>query len=298
MTDLNWNALYSFWLVAEHGSFSAAARSLPRGTTQALFKRVKQLEQPQSLGLKLFRSRGVKGVELTEGGTRLHRFLDPTFRAFDTVTSELRGEDRGPLIFAMPGYCAYNYGSEIIRRFHKHYPNVDLSIRVRSGADTMSMLEKGHVDFGLCTAPGGTKFLTASAKCPLPIEIIAPQRHHLANGQITWKDVVREPLILPARDSVFRLELERLLQRKGLLSMCRVAGDINEGELAVASVRSGAGVAIIGVGPRLLRHLHGLKRVMPPPGLPKLEIALLHRSDRYLPNYMRAFQRTVRGVIS
>jgi DNA-binding transcriptional LysR family regulator len=298
MLDINWNALYSFWLVAEHGSFAAAARATPHGTAQALFKRVKQLEDARNLNLKLFRSRGAKGVELTDAGHRLRRFVDPVFRSVDAIASDLRGEDSGSMVFAAVPYVAYNYGHEIIRHFHEAFPRVDLTVKVRPHADIIDLLEKGHADFGLCTPPRGGRQLIAGVSAPVPIAIIAPHGHRLTRGAITWKDVAREPLIVPARDTPLRLELERLLQHAGLLSKCRVAGEINETELAVESVRGGAGVAIIGVGPQLAAHLKGLVRIVPPPNLPKFEISLLHRADRYLPNYMKAFQRLVGLIIS
>jgi DNA-binding transcriptional LysR family regulator len=298
MLDINWNALYSFWLVAEHGSFAAAARATPHGTVQALFKRVKQLEDTSNLNLKLFRSRGAKGVELTEAGLKLRRFLDPVFRSLDAITSDLRGEDSGSMVVAAVPYATYNYGHEIIRHFHEAFPKVNLTVKVRPYADIMDLLEKGHADFGFCTPPREGRHLIAGARAPISVDIIAPHGHRLTRGAITWKDVAREPLIVPARDTPLRLALERLLQRAGLLAKCRVAGEINETELAVESVRGGAGVAIIGVGPRLALHLDGLARIAPPPNLPTFEIGLLHRADRYLPHYMRAFQRMVGLVIS
>jgi DNA-binding transcriptional LysR family regulator len=80
MVDINWNAVYGFWLVSKYGSFAEAARALPRGTVQGLNKRVRQLESEQNLNLKPFRSRGIKGVELTESGRRLVALVDPVYR--------------------------------------------------------------------------------------------------------------------------------------------------------------------------------------------------------------------------
>jgi DNA-binding transcriptional LysR family regulator len=123
MLDINWNALHSSWLVSEHGSFAAAARAAPHGTAQASFKRVKQLEDSHNLNLKLFRSHGskrshgAKGVELTEAGLKLRRFLDPVSRSLDAITSDLRGEDSGSMVVAAVPYAAYNYGNEVIRHF-------------------------------------------------------------------------------------------------------------------------------------------------------------------------------------
>jgi DNA-binding transcriptional LysR family regulator len=101
MPDINWNAVYGFWLVAEHGSFAAAARSLPRGSVQALQKRVRGLEKKHNLNLRLLRSRGAKGVELTEAGRRLYELLNPVFESFDALAGELRDEASGPLTVAM-----------------------------------------------------------------------------------------------------------------------------------------------------------------------------------------------------
>ena len=107
--DVNWNAVYSFWLVAQCGSFAEASRRLPSGTIQGLHKRVRQLEGESGLRLRLLKSRGVKGVELTEAGRQLQQLVNPVFCSFDQLTAELRGELTGTLRVATTALGAFNY---------------------------------------------------------------------------------------------------------------------------------------------------------------------------------------------
>src|SRR5579872_5078812 len=104
MHNINWNAVYGFCLVSEHHSFAHAARALPFGSIQALHKRVRTLESKENLNLKLLRSRGVKGIELTEAGQRVFQLVAPVFRDFERLTAELRGEDSGSLHIAATAF--------------------------------------------------------------------------------------------------------------------------------------------------------------------------------------------------
>jgi DNA-binding transcriptional LysR family regulator len=297
MPDVNWNAIYGFWMVAKYGSFAEAARALPRGTVQALNKRVRQLETAQNLDLRLFRSRGVKGVELTEAGRRLHALFDPVFGSFDVIAAELRGEDSGPLALAATSYAAYNYVPEILTNFHKAFPMILTTLRVRNSTEVLSLVNKGLVDFGICAMPIGPTSLAAAARTPSRIGLVAPRNHRLVHGSITWAEVVRERLVLHERTSMLRQAFEDLMQRKNLTSKLQIAAEVDSSELAFEMVRAGFGVALVPIGHRDRARLKGLATIRPPQGLPNLDGAIFYRPDRYLPKYMAWFLETATNVI-
>jgi len=297
MPDVNWNAIYGFWLVAKYGSFAEAARALPRGTVQALNKRVRQLESAQNLDLRLFRSRGVKGVELTEAGLRLHALLDPVFTSFDVLAGELRGEDSGSLALATNGFAAYNYVPEILTSFHKAFPMILTSLRVRNSTEVISLVDKGLVDFGIGAMPIGPTSLASAARMPSRVRLVALRGHRLVHGSITWTEVVRERLVLHERTSMLRQAFEDLLRRKNLTPKLQIAAEVDSSELAFEMVRAGFGVALVPIGHRDGARLKGLATIRPPQGLPDLDGAILYRADRYLPKYMTWFLETATNII-
>jgi DNA-binding transcriptional LysR family regulator len=85
-----------------------------------------------------------------------------------------------------------------------------------------------------------------------------------------------------------RQAFEELLARLQLDSELRVACEVSTAEAAVEAVHAGYGLALTPVGPRLAQHLTGLRRLRPPAGLPRIDVAILRRRDRYMPCYMQA----------
>ncbi len=297
MRHLNWNGLYSFWLVARSGSFAEAARRLPSTTAQALHKRVRQLEWEQGLHLKLLRSRGVKGIELTEAGRRLLELVDPVFGGLPLLAADLRREDAGPLAMATTGFVANNYLPRVMREFRARYPGVLVSVRVRSESDVVAAAAGGQVDLGIGALAGSPEGLTVAARAPLTIWLIGPARFRWDGARTSWSDVLRHPLVLHERVSVLRVALEQLLSRKNLLAKMTIAAEVTTPELLLEMVRAGFGVGVIPLGPRLADSLSDLSAIAPPEGLPRIDIAVFHKRNRYLPRYMKAFVETVAGVI-
>jgi DNA-binding transcriptional LysR family regulator len=299
MPDLNWNAVYGFWLVATHGSFAEAARALPRGSVQALHKRVRQLEAKGNLDLTLFRSRGVKGVQLTEAGRQLKEMLDPIFRSFDLLAADLRGEASGVLKVAMSGHVAYNYAAGLLGKFHRKCPAVSLELLERPLVEVISLAEEGRVDFGLGSPPLGYSPLKVGCRVPLRLEFLALPKHGLGRGPVTWREIVREPLILPERGTRIRQAFDSFMVRQHNFfhSEVRIAGEATSGELAIAAVKSGLGVALAPMGPRLVKHVRGLTRITPPPGLPGVDVGVFFREDRYMPRFMKVFLEVAAEVL-
>ncbi len=285
---MNYNALYAFWLVAEHGSFAAAARSLPWGSVQSLHKRVRQLEDKDNLNLVLFKSRGVKGVELTESGRCLHDFLTPTFKTLHVRLAELRGEDSGPLALAMTSYIVQNYAEDLLREFRSAFPNVRVKLYSGDAATVISLLETGRVDFGICPPLPSSRRLLIQARAPIHFEVLAAPEWKLGKA-ITWEGLVKKPFVVTDRSSMTRQLLEHLLREKNLLSKLQIAAEAVNLNLMIDAVRAGFGVALVPVGPTVARTLRGLSRRIPPPGLAPIDNAILSRSGVYLPRYMQAF---------
>lgn len=289
MIDSNWNAIYGFWLVAEHGSFRKAAEALPRGSVQALHKRVRQLERGDSLNVKLLRSRGVKGVELTEAGHRLHRLLNSVFRPFDEVVTGLRAEDVGNLSIGLSNFASFNYLPAILARFHKRFPKVSVRLRLGETDDVVAMLERAEGDLGICSPPERYHSLVIKSWVRMPLTVLAPPGHRLTRQVVTWENLLKEPIIVFDRTTSLRHSLETLLTRLGIFGKLQVAAEVSRVDLAVASVRAGLGVAIIPMGPEYRKLTVGLRELPPPEGLPEIGQAIIYREDRYLPRYMKAF---------
>ncbi len=297
MKDINWNAVHGFWLAAEGRLFLHAAQAFPQVSAQALHKRVRQLEAPQNLDLKLLKSRGIRDLELTEAGRRLHRLVAPMFQSFETLAAELRGEDGGVLRLAVPSFIAHHHAAEIIHRFAEGFPRVSIGMYVREYSRILAMVESGTADLALCPMPAEIHDLEVRTLGHLRCEILAPRHHRLCRGRVRWADVVREPLILPEPAAMLRQAFEELLRRKHLYPRLQVSGELTTPALAADAVRAGLGVALVVVGPRAAETFRDLARIPVPPGLRPIELALFYRKRRYLPRYMHAFMEIAAAML-
>lgn len=298
MVDINWNAAYGFWLVARHGSFANAARALPSGSVQALHKRVRRLEAKETLDLHLLRSRGVKGVRLTEAGKRLYEYLDLVFRDFDKLTSELRGEASGSLGVAATSFVANNYLEKIIAAFSPQHPNISVHLHVCDTPEVMAFVENGRTDLGICSPLSPVPGAVVVPVVPMLFQLLVPADRKRRRRVTTWREVVQFPLILPEKTSVLYQAFDELMRKEGLDTAIQIKAELTTPELSLEAVRAGLGVAIVAIGPRFPRNPAGVIRLNPPPGLPRLHLSVLYKKSSYIPKYMNEFVQTVASVMS
>ena len=296
MTDINWNSIHGFWLVAESHSFAAASRILQRGSTQALHKRVRKLEE--DLKLRLLRSRGTKGVELTEGGRRLFELVSPIFKDIDRLTAELRGEDSGPLHVAASNFSAHDFVPEILSAFCPMFPNVSVHLHMHEPQEVVALAESGRVDFGVCAFLTRLEKCAVKAEAPLPLAILVPKGHRFCKGIPSWREFVEERLILPEPGTLIRRNFDDLMNRQKLYGRLRVNAEFTStSDISAGAVRAGLGVALVAVGPGAGFHYRGVVRVDPPPGLAAVKLSVICRRDRYLPRYMRSFLDSAKAIL-
>jgi DNA-binding transcriptional LysR family regulator len=170
MEDLN--KLNTFVRVAEHRSFTRAARDLHM-TPSAVSKHIHELET--KLGLSLL-NRSTRGVALTEVGQQFFRqCVDILGHLDEAVTNaqNLQGQPQGTLrIHVVAGYAQWVL-APLLPTFMRQYPGLDVEVNTETPA--LSLVEAGvdlvisgktepdpglvHRDIGLveyvvCASPG------------------------------------------------------------------------------------------------------------------------------------------------
>jgi DNA-binding transcriptional LysR family regulator len=294
MRHINWNSVYEFWLVAKHHSFTDAARALPFGSVQALHKRVRVLENSENLDLPLLRSRGTKGVDLTESGRRIFAMVAPMFGDFDRLADELRGEDSGPLYLSATAFSSSNYLPEFVSAFSPKFPHVSIHLSLGEESQVIAMLESGKADFGVCSPIVLPSSCEVKASVSMQVGIAVPPGHRLSRGVASWSDLLQEPLVLPERTSAVRRAFEDLMHHKKLSGKINIKAEVTTPELSLHAVSAGLGVALLAIGPHL--NLQNLILTAPPSGMPVMRLCLLCRRDRYLSKYMRYFTESAKCV--
>ncbi|MBY6185990.1 LysR family transcriptional regulator [Marinobacter hydrocarbonoclasticus] len=144
--------LRNFVMVAEHASFTRAARVL--GVAQpAVSTAIKKLET--DLGLVLLH-RQDKRVQLTAEGKELLPHAKAILERVEHATAamnRLRDLDRGEVRIALPGMIGSYYFPALLMAFHHRYPELKLSLCEAGTREIQGMLERDEVDIGIIIEP-------------------------------------------------------------------------------------------------------------------------------------------------
>ncbi|WP_455922395.1 LysR family transcriptional regulator [Pseudomonas putida] len=186
-----------FIAVAETGSISAAAQAVFISQS-TLTLAIQQLEQ--EIGVSLF-NRHAKGMTLTHQG---HQFLRQAHLILATVDNAKRSLQQstdqvaGQLIIGVTSLVAGYYLADLLTRFQRAYPNVELRVMEDERPYIEHLLVSGEIDVGVLIVSHledrhalQTEVLTHS-----PHRLWLPAQHPLLeHDSITLADVAREPLI-------------------------------------------------------------------------------------------------------
>ncbi|MET0257128.1 MAG: LysR family transcriptional regulator, partial [Methylobacterium sp.] len=143
---LDLDQLRTFVAIVDTGSFTRAAEEVFK-TQSAVSMQVRRLEE--RLGTELFERSG-RAVKLTDAGSRLlayaRRMLalsQETLSAFDEETIE------GHVRIGLPDDYAERFLPEIMARFVRSNPRVELQIACETTSSLIEHIDKGHLDVAL-----------------------------------------------------------------------------------------------------------------------------------------------------
>ncbi|MBA1241746.1 LysR substrate-binding domain-containing protein [Pseudomonas japonica] len=232
-----------FIAVAETGSISAAAQAVFISQS-TLTGAIQQLEE--EIGVSLF-NRHAKGMSLTHQG---HQFLRQAHLILATVDNAKRSLQQstdqisGTLTIGVTSLVAGYYLANLLTRFQRAYPNVELRVMEDERPYIEHLLLNGEIDVGVLILSNledrhalQTEVLTHS-----PHRLWLPARHHLLErDDISLADVAAEPLIQLNVDEMDH-NAQRIWQHAGLRPQVSLRSASTE---AVRSlVAAGLGVSI------------------------------------------------------
>ncbi|KQT87941.1 LysR family transcriptional regulator [Aurantimonas sp. Leaf443] len=147
-SPLDLDQLRTFVAIVDSGSFTRAAEDVFK-TQSAVSMQMRRLEE--RLGLSLFERNG-RAVRLTEGGARLltyaRRLLTLSHEALLAFDDEAV---QGHVRIGLPDDYAERFLPEILARFSRSNPLVELQIACEPTSHLVEHVEKGRLDVALVT---------------------------------------------------------------------------------------------------------------------------------------------------
>ncbi len=147
-TLLDIDQLRSFIAIAETGSFTKAAEVVNK-TQSAVSMQMKRLEE--RLARPVF-ARDGRASKLTEDGQRLLDYARRIVKLnVETIAAFSDAELSGRVRLGVPDDYADRYLPEIMARFSRAYPGVELSVICEPSVDLLERIDANEIDLAIVT---------------------------------------------------------------------------------------------------------------------------------------------------
>ena len=235
----NYQHLRAFHAIAVDGGVSRAARRL-NVSQPTLSQQLKALEARH--GLTLFESRKVP-LRLTAAGRDLFALTQKLFATasdIDDMLGETAGVTGG---IVRLGSDHPFYAAKIVDLLRRHYPQIDVQVRMGNARDVMRWLGDAQIDAALASDPPGDGAFSYeplgsdSLSCALPLD------HPLtALAAIPMDALVGETLLIREPTSKTRAFTERALADAGIVPRSII--ELQSRETIREGIALGLGVAV------------------------------------------------------
>ena len=266
-----------FLLASELLSFSRASEELH--ITQSAFSQlIRELES--QLGVQLF-DRTTRRVHLTAAGEAMQLKMKRGLVAIDDACDEAQAiarVDRGHIRLASLASLAIGIVTRTLTQLRTAFPGISVSMREDANDRLVDLVAAGDTDLSVCTEISSAPGLTFDPIFDDELVMVMKQGNPLGRlRQISWQQLVDEPLVLTARGTSTRESVSMALGRHGISKPAEY--DVASMPTSIALVRAGFGSTFISRVALLDLDTRGLRAVrMKEPALRRMGI--YYRVDR------------------
>lgn len=228
--------------VAEEGSVTGAAKRL-HTTQSALSHQLRDAEE--RLDTRLFLRLGKRMVP-TPAGDHLvaaaRRALQELGHAEERVNN-FNGHASGMIRLATECYTCYHWLPALLKRFHKKFPKVEVSIDADSTRNPVEALLAGKLDVAILSCPPKDRHLQLAPICKDELVMVMAPDHRLTESKyVRLRDLAGETIIIypPREDSTL---LQKYLLPAGIEP--KEVLEIPLTEAMIEMVASSLGVALL-----------------------------------------------------
>lgn len=279
--------------IADHGSFSAAARSLY--TVQSnVSSHIARLEK--ELGVMLVdRQRG----GLTDDGVVVVEKARRVLHELDDITAEMasRGDEvRGDTRLGVLGTTARWLLPQLLGHLNKQHPGVHVTVHEGNTTNLIPRLVSQQIDAAIVHLPVDDPEVTVDPLFAEDLVLLVHNRHHLSKyDTVALADLAFEPLMLPPTGAALRRVIDRAASSCGVELQPQV--EIDGVRLLTSLAFEGFGAAIV-PATSVPRWLKGDFKRITVPELPRRVVGWVQRRRPTPGTPTRALQSVLREVVA
>ena len=231
-----------FYTVATCKTVSAAGKRL-HVSQPAVSKSIKKLED--LTGCTLF-IRSSKGVRLSTEGRILFDYVQnglEYLQGGERILKKIRNREHGQVKIGISNTLCRYYFLRYLEKFHQDYPGIRITIVNRTSPETLHLLEKGLIDFGIISIPKDRSGFTYHEL--LTITDVFVVGHNAVNlqGPVALQELDRYPLMMLEKDNVTRSLIDTYLEENGILLQPEI--EIGSMDFLIEFAKIGLGVALV-----------------------------------------------------
>lgn len=215
--DIKLDLFKVFNEVAKEGSFSAAGKTLFISQS-AISQSINNLET--AFSTKLFH-RLPKGIELTNEGKILFEYTSQALNMFDTATNHLNSMKKlefGELRIGAGDTITSSLLIKYLEQYHNVYPSITIKVYNQTSYEVIQLLKEGKIDIGFVNLPIHDESINVIPLMKIhDIFVAGKQYAHLYNKKLSYKELVKHPLILIEKGTSSRDYLEFAFKSNGVL---------------------------------------------------------------------------------
>jgi DNA-binding transcriptional LysR family regulator len=235
-----------FCKVVELQSFSKAGESVHL-SQPTVSSHIKDLED--HFGTRLV-DRLSRKVTPTKAGELLFDYAQQLIALRDraeAAMAEFSGKIKGHLVIGGSTIPGGYLLPRIIGLFTKHYPEVQISLKVGDTSEILNEVLAGHIEAGVVGARSHDKLLHQMPVISDDMCLVVPCNHPWARlRRIRIKELLGAPFIIREAGSGTLRSIEQQLQKKGIsMSDLNIVAEMGSTEAVRQAIKSGVGLSIL-----------------------------------------------------
>ena len=247
METIRFDYLNTFLTVARTHSFSAAAKEL-KTSQGTVSHHIAALEA--YFDAELFK-RTANGVEVTDDGATLKEAAEKILQQAQEAKAKISTAKlnlSGTIRIAASSIPGEHLIPSLISEFQRKHPDVKFRVKAEDSLNSLGSLQVGDADFAAVGTIQGFEekfdFLQIGEE---QLVLVVPCSHELAKHEtVKLSEILKYPFVNREDTSGTRLEIERLLEKNGILpQMLQAALELGSTESVITAVSEGRGISII-----------------------------------------------------